>query len=103
MKRGCTRMILLALTAVILTGCAKYHERDFIGKTSVQIIETYGEFDYTGMPADADGLYRNCRCGYTIQETEVGFLGTEPEVLIFFIFDSNGIVVGCEKGYRPGG
>ena len=93
----------ILLVAVILTGCSKYDESDFIGKTSAQIIEVYGEFDCIGMPADADGLYRNCRCGYTNQESRTGFLGAEPEVLFFIVFDSNGIAVKCEKGYRPGG
>lgn len=103
MKHKGTWGILLVLMTMILVGCAKYDENDFIGKTSAQIMEEYGEFDCIGMPADTDGLYRNCQCGYTIQESRPGFLGTEPEVLFFVIFDSNGIAVKCEVGYRPGG
>ena len=87
-----------------LAGCnAKYHEAEFVGKTSSEIIQEFGPFDCTGMPAAEDGLYRNCQCGYTIKEPQKGFLGTSPEILFFITFDENGIAVACEEGYRPGG
>jgi hypothetical protein len=55
------------------------------------------------MPADGDGLYRNCRCGYTIQKPQKGFLGTQPEKIFFICFDENGVAISCEEGFRPGG
>ena len=96
-------ILYVLLVTMILTGCSKYDESDLIGKTSSQIVEVYGEFDCIGMSADADGLYRNCRCGYTIRESRTGFLGTEPEVLFYIVFDGDGIAVRCEEGYRIGG
>lgn len=55
------------------------------------------------MPADEDGLYRNCQCGYTIKESKKGFLETTSEILLFITFDENGAAITCEEGYRPGG
>ncbi len=91
------KAILLLLCFSILcfsSGCSgRYREKDIIGKTSDQIIEIYGQFDCITMPASQDGLYRNCRCGYSIKE----------ELLFFIFFDENGIAVKCEEGHRPGG
>ena len=93
-----------ALLASLLVGCsAKYDPTDFIGKTSKEIISQYGSFDCVSMAAGEDGLYRNCRCGYTVKEREKGLLGTEEEELFFITFDENGIAAICDKGYRPGG
>lgn len=87
-----------------LAGCAaKYDAEDFIGKTSAEIISEYGAFDCTTMPASEDGLYRNCRGGYTIKEPKTGFFGTSEEVLFFISFDENGIAKECAEGHRPGG
>ena len=87
-----------------LAGCAaKYDAEDFIGKTSAEIVIEYGTFDCITMPANEDGLYRNCRGGYTIKEPKAGFFGTSEEVLFFISFDENGIATKCAEGYRPGG
>ena len=87
-----------------LTGCAaKYDAEDFIRKTSAEIVSEYGPFDCITMPAGDDGLYRNCRGGYTIKEPKTGFFGTSEEVLFFILFDENGIATECAEGYRPGG
>lgn len=97
-------ILLLCVVLFFLAGCSpKYSTNDFIGKTSAQIEEEFGTFDCCGKPASEDGLYRNTACGYTIKESRVGFLGTDPEVLIFISFDENGIAVACKEGYRPGG
>ena len=106
-ERDCTKkkiVILLGLICVLnFIGCGhKYKSDDFIGKTSVEIISAFGAFDCTTMSADTDGLYKNCRCGYTIRKTQKGFFGTSAEVLIFIVFDENGKAVGCEENYRPG-
>lgn len=87
-----------------LTGCAaKYDAEDFIRKTSAEIVSEYGPFDCITMPAGDDGLYRNCRGGYTIKEPKTGFFGSSEEVLFFISFDENGISTECAEGYRPGG
>ena len=94
----------LSVFILIFSACGDpYGEKDFLGKTSAEIVAEYGEFDCISMPADEDGLYRNCRCGYTVKPAKSGFLTTSPEVLFFIVFDSDGIAVACEKGHRPGG
>ncbi len=96
---------ILCLTLILtLTACtSKYSEEDFIGKTSAEIIEEYGEFDCVVASPDEDGLYKNGRCGYAIKEAKKGFLQESPELLYFITFDENGVAVSCEEGYRPGG
>lgn len=95
----------ILLFCLLLSGCMKktYRESDFLGKTSAQIVSEFGEFDCCGSHLDADGLYRNTTCGYTVKEPRVGFFGSDPEVLFFISFDENGIAVRCYEGYRPGG
>ena len=104
MKRFLTVFIAFCIL-LPLVGCAaeKYGESDFLGKTSAQIEAEFGLFDCCGMPASADGLYRNTSCGYTIREAKADFLGTETEILFFISFDENGIAHACHEGYRPGG
>ncbi len=97
-------VFLCAVFTFVFSGCGGgYSADDFIGKTSSEIMNEFGSFDFVSMPADEDGLYRNCKCGYTVKEPQKGFLGTSPEVLIFIKFDENGIATQCEEGYRPGG
>ena len=87
-----------------LVGCGdKYNEEDFIGKTSLEIVEKYGPFDCVIATLGEDGLYRNGRCGYIQEEAQKGFLGTSQEELFFIRFDENGVAVECSEGYRPGG
>lgn len=104
MKKRAVFLVFLLVCGLFFTACTgPYREKDFLGKTSAEILEIYGDFDCVTMPIGRDGLYRNCRCGYTVKEPTVGFLGTSPEVLFFIRFDDNGIAVACEEGYRPGG
>ena len=94
----------ISLLVLFLVGCSpKYNPEDFIGKTSEEIISQYGSFDCLSMPADEDGLYRNCSCGYTIQEADKGLFGKSEEELFFITFDENGIATMCDEGFRPGG
>ena len=97
--------ILVGVCLILsLAGCAvKYDAEDYIGKTSSEIVSEYGAFDCTTVPVSGDGLYRNCRGGYTIKEPKTGFFGTSEEVLFFISFDENGIATECAEGYRPGG
>ena len=104
MKRVLLLLIVSLAVAVLLSACTTpYREKDFVGKTSLDIVEAHGAFDCITMPAGKDGLYRSCRCGYTVREPRTGFLGTQPEKLFFIVFNEQGIAVSCEEGYRPGG
>ena len=89
-----------------LIGCSeKYNEENIIGKTSDEIISAYGEFDNVigiNVP-DENGMYRNCKCGYTVESSKQGVLGSSDEILLYIHFDENGIATDCEKGPRPGG
>ncbi|MBR6783594.1 MAG: hypothetical protein IKM32_02775 [Clostridia bacterium] len=102
MKKVITLLLLTA--AVLLVGCwSKYDENDFLGKSSKEIVAEFGDFDFASRSADAEGVYRNAVCGYTVREKRTGLLDSKPEVLIFIHFDEDGIAVHCEEGYRPGG
>ena len=89
MKKGI--LIILICLILFFIGCSavssdKYDKDDFIGKSSIEIVNKYGEFDCVTMPVCEDGLYKNCRCGYTIKEAKQGFLGASEEVLFFVSF-----------------
>ena len=69
------------------------------------MLHTYGEFDNVlviDVP-DEDGIYRNCSCGYTIEESHTGFFGTSEEVLFYIRFDEDVIATECREDVRPGG
>ena len=104
MKRIVWVFLSTILCLAALAGCSdsRYDVDWIIGKTSAEVIDKYGEFDCTYMPAGEDGLYRS-KCGDTSKDSRRGFLGTSPEVLLFIRFDENGIAIDCEKGSRPGG
>lgn len=99
-------LIFLCLCMVIcFVSCgSKYKAEDFIGKTSSEIIEEYGEFDCVCNTADDDGIYRSTRCGYTVGRENV-FFGDTWEVLFFIYFDENGVAYKCsdKPEPRPGG
>ena len=99
-----TIVLIFAIFLFSLVGCSsKYSADNCIGKTSAQIEAEYGTFDCCGMPASEDGLYRDTACGYTVKESRVGFLGTDPEWLVFIQFDENSIAYNTYVRYRPGG
>ena len=106
MKRILLTILAITLCLFAFAGCSnksKYDTDWIIGKTSQEIIEVYGDFDCTLMPANEDGLYSKCKCGYTIKEAQQGFFGMSEEKLLFITFDENSIAIECEEGYRPGG
>lgn len=91
---------------ITLVGCSeKYNEKDIIGKSSNEIISAYGEFDNViGIDVpDENRVYRNCKCGYTVEKSKQGFLSSSDEILFYIHFDENGIATDCEKGPRIGG
>lgn len=103
MKKSSFIATLLCIVILMnFVSCSDGHDYDenwIIGKSSTEVVEQYGAFDCELMPAD--GVYRNCKCGYTIKEAQTGFLGTSQEELLFIYFDENGIAYQCEEGYRP--
>ena len=106
MKKIIAAFLVWVVFLSSLSGCSAkqgYNADEFIGKTSSQIEEEFGAFDQCGKPSSEDGLYRNTSCGYTIQEEKRGFLGTDPEWLVFIRFDENGVAYDTYEGYRPGG
>lgn len=90
---------LILTLGLSLFGCGGYDEDFVMGKTSQEIIERYGDFDYLEY-SDVDGyseeggLYRNCKTGY-VTKTEKG------EAVEYFAisFDENGIAYKVEKNY----
>ena len=104
MKKQIAILLFCVIFLFSLAGCSsKYSTDDFIGKTSTQVEAEFGTFDCCGMPISEDGLYRDTACGYTVKESRVGFLGTDPEWLVFIRFDENGVAYDTYEGYRPGG
>lgn len=97
-------LISIVLIISIFSGCSKYNEKDFIGKTADEITAKYGEFDINGEPfVTTDSSYRGFGYGYLIRNSYVGFLGTEPAVYFFIVFNSNGIATNCYEGYHCNG
>ena len=98
-------LFLLSLLLIfVLSGCGKkFNSDDYIGKTSAEIIEEHGAFDYVLGDTDTEGLYKGTKCGYIYKEKQVGFLGTSEEEYLFIHFDENGVAYKCDYGVRPGG
>lgn len=100
------KILSIALILVVLYLCyagfpSGYREKDFIGKTSAEIVKQYGSFDFTTIAVREDGLYKNCKCGYIVQESSVKFGGTSREMMFFVVFDENGIAVSCFESGTP--
>lgn len=101
MKKTCILLAVLLVFLLCLSSCSKkpYSEEDFIGLSSIEIVEKYGEFDigpgWHHNPGD-DGLYRDCSCGYLVTPERVGFLGTEPAEYFMIYFNEDGIADFCE-------
>ena len=98
--------ILIAIVLMISTfsGCSKYQKANIIGLTKVQVQERYVDFDLNGAPFMAkDGSYQGFGYGYLLQESHVGYLGTNPAVYFFIVFDKNDIAIDCYKGYHSNG
>ena len=77
----------LALLFLFASGCSKYSESNFIGKTAAQIQEQYGAFDLPGASfVSIDSTYWGYGYGYIAKESQVGFLGTTPaEYFLLFL------------------
>lgn len=93
--------LLGALTFAIYKRIRPYDPEDFIGLTSVEIIEKYGGFNPDYVYSGENAIFRNTTCAYTVRESYVGFFGTEPPVYFMIYFDENGIAYKC--AYETGG
>ena len=101
-----TRVLIIIMACIVLLfflekNSFKYNEKNFIGKTSAEIISQYGPFDFVTLHPQEDGLYKNCKCGYTIQEWSQGFWGSTDELLFYIAFNENGVAVSCFEGVPP--
>lgn len=94
-------LFIIVLLFTLVKNSSKYNEKDFIGKTSAEIIIQYGPFDFVTLHPQKDGLYKNCKCGYTIQEWSQGFWGSTDELLFYIAFNENGVAVSCFEGPPP--
>ena len=94
-------LFIIVLLFTLVKNSSKYNEKDFIGKTSAVIISQYGPFDFVTLHPQKDGLYKNCKCGYTIQEWSQGFWGSTDELLFYIAFNENGVAVSCFEGPPP--
>lgn len=97
MRRLYVLLSILLVAAVCFSSCNKerYKEEDIVGLTASEIVEEYGDFDRKQGYPDADGLYRNCACGYLISEEKKGVLGTTPPEYFMIYFDDDGIAYWC--------
>ena len=101
------KLLLIALAVFLVFSLAAcnlfrpYDPEDFIGLTSAEIVEKYGEFDHIFAYPSEDGLYRKAICGYIVKEARVGFLGTDPPEYFMIHFDENAIAYECT--YETGG
>lgn len=96
MKRIYIILILTLVTLLCFSSCGeKYSENDFIGLSSLDIVNKFGDFDRKQSIPNDDGLYRNCACGYLVAEAKKGFFGTTPPKYFMIYFDENGIARYC--------
>ena len=115
MKKGLKIALIviagLALIVGITLACCQYnylkYKNDYLefrdnvlGKTSAEVEQIYGKFDWHGMPRGENGLFQNCQCYYIVIEERVGYLGTEPPYIMVVNFDQNGVAysVSFEQG-----
>ncbi len=98
-------LLLLLTTLMSLSSCSGYDEDRIIGKTSSEVEEMYGAFDYImNGEAAVDGNYYSCRCCYLVKDEKVGFFGTDPAEYVSISFDEEGKAYEVEyPWYIPGG
>ncbi len=94
-------IFIMVFLLFVANRSSKYNEKDFAGKTSAEIINQYGQFDFVTLYPKEDGLYKNCKCGYIIQESSTGFWGTSREMMFFIVFDESGIATSCFESEIP--
>lgn len=101
--RNILMIITVAIVCLILAGVINYHYHVnwILGKTSIQVEERYGAFDYHSNHAGADGLYRRAGCAYFVTPKYVGFFGTYQPYMFTITFNADGIAVRCY--FQPGG
>ena len=99
-------VLSMTLSGMFLLSCAKYNADWIIGKTSSEIEDRYGTFDYIMSKSEknSEGNYCTTTCAYLVKEERVGFLGTDPAEYYAIYFDEEGKAKRIyEKWYVPGG
>lgn len=102
----CMAALLMIYGVMSLSSCAQKYDKEWIlGKTSSEIEERYGPFDYCGNTEyRSDGNYYNGGCAYRTKEERVGYFGTDPAEYYRVYFDSEGKAYEIkEKWFVPGG
>ena len=94
--------VLFVILAVSFFSINYYNEKWIIGKTSTEIIEKYGEFDYYRTVIGIDGLFLYNQGSYIIKPKRVGYLGTTPETYLHIKFDENDIAYECFEEMAKG-
>ena len=102
--------VILLILAIVLTTLLLLYSVYFlttswmIGKTSLEIEDTFGEFDQLEMPPNSDGSYTNTICSYNITPGFKGFLSYHHPILLSIQFDQNAIAIDIffEKGGKGG-
>lgn len=84
---------ILICILFFLIGCKPYNSDDFIGLSSQQIVEEFGEFDRYSFWDST----KNYRTGvYIVKPKRVGFFGTYNEEYFVIRFDKKGFAYECE-------
>lgn len=96
MKKMYIVITVILIQIMILSGCKPYRENWIYGKTSIEIEERYGKFDFTYGEPDEQGLYRLCRCSYIATPAKKGYFGTTPATYFVIAFNGSGVAVLCE-------
>ena len=94
---------IILLCSICLCSCSRFYRgydtHWIIGKTSAEIQERYGEFDYWFAPKPSDGLCCNMMCGYIVKEKYDSFVFYSWELILAIWFDSDGVAYKLEKDY----
>ena len=99
MKKTVVAFLLIILLILSISSCSSMHydEKDFLGKTSLQIEAQFGKFDNHQSRADDDGLYKCTKCGYRLTPDKRGLWGTPiPGKYYMISFDENGVAHECQ-------
>lgn len=95
---ACLIVFVIIATLICLASCSNKRRFDMddmewmLGKTSSEIEERYGSFDFIRghKEKSEDGNYYSAGCCYEVKEKRVGPFGTDPAVYFQIHFDSEG-------------
>ena len=80
MKKNRAILFIIPLFIIVLLftfekNSSKFNEKDFVGKTSAEIISQYGSFDFATLHPKEDGLYKK---GHTVCQIELKSILINP-------------------------